>query len=120
MIKLELPFPPSVNSAYGNGGNKRGRHKTKTYTDWEKLASAVVKDKHRQKLGPYSLQICLKKPNRKDRDLDNYVKVVSDFLVMHGVVKDDCMCERLTMAWDAGLNAGCVVIVQPFEESLAA
>lgn len=24
MIRIGLPFPPSVNSAYGNGGNKRG------------------------------------------------------------------------------------------------
>lgn len=120
MIKLHLPFPPSVNSAYANGGNKRGRHKTEQYVGWIKEASTVVKASHRQGLGLYSLSICLQRPDKRQRDLGNYEKAVSDFLVMHGVVKDDQYCERLVMTWGEGLPAPCVVIVQAHSEGMAA
>lgn len=120
MIKLHLPFPPSVNSLYANGGNMRGRHKTKGYEDWIRLASVGIKDGHRQKLGPYSISICLEAPDKRGRDLGNLEKAVSDLLVMHGVVKDDRYCQRLTMAWGTGLPSPCVVIVMKHEEGLAA
>jgi crossover junction endodeoxyribonuclease RusA len=109
-----------VNSAYANGGNKRGRHKTPAYLAWEKFASTFVKESHRQGMGEYSLSICLQRPDKRQRDLGNYEKVVSDFLVMHGIVKDDSLCQRLIMTWGEGLPASCVVLVQPFEQGLAA
>lgn len=121
MIRLHLPFPPSVNSMYANGGNKRGRHKTATYEAWIKLASIAIKDSHRQALGPYSLSICLEPPDdRRSRDLGNLEKAVSDLLVMHGIVKDDRYCQRLVMTWGTGLPAPCVVLVQNAEEGMAA
>ena len=116
MIKLELPLPPSVNSAYANGGNKRGRHKTGKYIDWIKLASTKVKEGHRQAIGPYSIQIALESTDKRHRDLGNFEKAVSDFLVMHGIVKDDSYCRRLTMYWAQNLPAPCVVIVQEASE----
>ena len=119
MIRLHLPFPPSVNTAYANGGNRRGRHKTAKYVDWIKEASTAVKASDRQALAPYSLAICLQKPDKRGRDLGNYEKAVSDFLVMHGIVKDDQYCERLTMTWGENLPAPCVVIIQEAEEGLA-
>ena len=119
-VRIELPMPPSVNAAYANGGNKRGRHKTPTYTAWEALAGSCVKDSHRAGYGPYSLSICLRRPDKRRRDLGNFEKVVSDLLVAHGVVKDDSLCERLSMQWDANLPAECVVIVQPFAGEMAA
>ncbi len=119
MIRLHLPFPPSVNTAYANGGNKRGRHKTAQYVDWIKEASTAVKGSHRQGLGPYSLAICLQRPDKRQRDLGNYEKAVSDFLVMHGIVKDDHLCERLTMTWGTELPAPCVVIITEHQEAMA-
>jgi crossover junction endodeoxyribonuclease RusA len=120
MIRLHLPFPPTVNTLYGNGGVNRGRHKTKAYEDWIKLASTVIKESHRQHLGPYSLSICLEAPDKRGRDLGNLEKAVSDLLVIHGVVKDDRYCQRLTMTWGTGLPAPCVVLIQTAEEDLAA
>lgn len=120
MIRLVLPFPPSVNAAYANGGNKRGRHKTTQYKAWEQLAGLGIKDSHRQALGPYSIAIALKAPDKRARDLGNYEKCVSDLLVNHGVVKDDSYCRRLTMTWNEGMEAECVVLVMPAEEELAA
>lgn len=120
MTRIELPFPPSINAAFANGGNRRGRHKTSEYKAWEQLASLYIKDSHRVGYGPYSLSIALKRPDRRRRDLGNLEKCLSDFLVAHGVVKDDSLCERLTLQWDDGLPAECVVIVQAWEGALAA
>lgn len=119
-VRIELPYPPSVNAAYANGGHKRGRHKTAEYRAWEQLAGVCIKDNHRLGLGPYSLSIALKRPDKRRRDLGNIEKVVSDLLVAHGVVKDDCLAERILLTWDAGLKADCVVLVQQCEEGLAA
>lgn len=118
MIRLHLPFPPSVNGLYANGA--KGRHKTSSYYKWIKLASVSIKDSHRLRLGPYSLSICLEAPDKRGRDLGNLEKAVSDLLVMHGIVKDDRFCQRLTMAWGTGLPAPCVVLVQAAEEEMAA
>lgn len=119
-VRIELPYPPSINAAYANGGNKRGRHKTPVYTAWEHLAGACIKDSHRVGLGPYCLYIALRRPDRRRRDLGNVEKVISDLLVAHGVVKDDCLAERITLQWDSGMKAECVVLVMPAEEALAA
>lgn len=120
MIRLHLPFPPSVNGLYANSAKGRGRHKTSGYKAWIDAASIVIKDVHRQNLGPYSISICLESPDRRGRDLGNLEKAISDLLVMHGVIKDDHLCQRLLMTWGTGLPAPCVVIVQRSEEDLAA
>lgn len=120
MIRLHLPFPLSVNNLYANSGKGRGRHKTARYAAWLLEASLVIKDSHRQALGPYELCIALQAPDKRARDLGNYEKAVSDLLVMHGVVKDDSYCRRLTMMWTENLPTPCTVLVQASEESLAA
>jgi crossover junction endodeoxyribonuclease RusA len=118
MIRLSLPFPPSVNNLYANG--KRGRYKSPSYMAWCAEASIGVKDSHRQGIEAYSLAICLRRPDKRQRDLGNYEKAVSDLLVAHGVIADDSGCERLTMQWDHGMREECVVLVMLAEEALAA
>ena len=120
MIKLELPFPVSVNALFANGGKGRGRHKTARYNAWIQEASLAIKESHRQRLGPYSISIALMPPDKRGRDLGNLEKGVQDLLVMHRVVKDDRYCQRLTMFWAENLPAPCVVIIQNAEEGLAA
>jgi crossover junction endodeoxyribonuclease RusA len=120
VIRIHLPFPPSVNALYGNGGSKRGRHKTKEYKAWQQLAGMCIRDSHRQALGPYSLSIALKRSAVSTlSDLTNREKAVSDLLVAHGVVKDDRYCQRMSMHWDEGIEADCIIIVQPFEQGMA-
>lgn len=118
MIRIELPYPPTVNNLFKNAG--KSRVKTLAYTSWIKLASTFIKAGHRQNVGPYSIAIALKRPDNRRRDIANCEKAISDLLVAHGVVRDDSLCERLTMTWDSGINAGCVVIITPAEEGLAA
>lgn len=118
MIKIELPYPPTTNNLFINKG--KGRAKSLAYRSWLQLASIGIKDSHRQNVGPYSIAIALKRPDNRRRDIANCEKAVSDLLVSHGVIKDDSLCERLTMTWDNGIDADCVVLVMPAEEGLAA
>ena len=118
VVRIELPFPPSVNGLTANA--KKGRIRTAAYAAWYIQASANIKDSHRAGFGPYSLSICLRRPDGRRRDLGNLEKAISDLLVAHGVVQDDSLAERITVQWDAGLSAECVGRVQPDVEALAA
>lgn len=119
-VTLHLPFPISINAAYANGGNKRGRHKTARYNTWIAEASLHVRDSHRRNIGPYQIAICLEAPDRRARDIGNLEKVLSDFLVMHGVIQDDSKCKKLLMTWGKDLPAPCVVTVSEADQEVAA
>lgn len=54
------------------------------------------------------------------QDLDNRSKAILDCLQHYQVIKNDNLCERLTMCWSEDLPAECVVILQIAEEGLAA
>lgn len=116
-IRIELPFPPTVNNLNVNA-KSGGRYRSPAYDAWFAHASSFIKDSHRARFGSYSLQIALRRPDKRRRDLGNLEKAISDLLVAHGVVKDDCLAERITLAWDPGLEADCVVIVQAFEQGM--
>lgn len=120
MIRICLPFPPSVNNLFANGAKGRGRFTTPQYKAWQQLAALSIKDSHRQSLGPYSISIALRAPDKRARDIGNLEKAVSDLLVVHGVVKDDSLCRRLEMCWVDTMQEECVVLVQRFEQGLAA
>ena len=117
-VRLSLPYPPAANNLFANG--KKGRYTTDAYTAWKALAGTRIKDSHRAGFGPYSLHIALRRPDGRRRDLGNLEKAISDLLVAHGIIKDDCLAERITLQWDAGLTEECVVIVSPAEEAVAA
>lgn len=117
MIRIELPFPPTVNNLYVNVGRRRVM--SARYKAWFTLASTAIKGSHRQGVGPYALNICLKRPDKRRRDLGNLEKAVSDLLVECGVIRDDSLCERITLQWDHGIKADCVVIVVPCAEAMA-
>ena len=85
MIKITLPFPLSVNSAYGQHAGRQ-RFKSKKYKNW--LADCTI-------LEPLNIDYAVRItynfyfPDKRVRDLGNYEKVVTDYLVNQGVLKDD-------------------------------
>ena len=67
----------------------------------------------------FSLCVALKRPHNR-MDLDNRLKPILDVLQHYQVIKNDNLCERITMTWDADIKSDCVVLVQRAEEALAA
>lgn len=47
----------------------------------------------------YDVTYTLKRPDKRIRDLGNYEKALSDWLVDNGIIKDDSHIHRLTIQW---------------------
>lgn len=92
MIKITLPFPPSVNSLFG-GGSAQKRFPSKKYKAWllscPKLTAYGQNNVH--------LKYTYYFPDARERDSENYVKAVTDFLVKQGVLVNDSWKEIKSM-----------------------
>ena len=85
MIKIVLPFPPSVNSLFG-GGSKQKRFPSKTYKMWKAACPELPR------LGiDYKIHIeyTFYWPDKRVRDGQGSMKAVTDKLVRSGVIVDD-------------------------------
>ncbi len=117
MIKLHLPYPPSGWDLYDGWGAKR--RLSPTYKKWRTDAGYFIKTPSAPIEKPFALYVALRRQNMR-QDLDNRSKAILDCLQHYGVIKNDNLCERLTMVWGSELPAECVVIVQVCEEGMAA
>lgn len=86
LYNITLPFPPSVNSAYGQAKGQK-RFKSAQYTRWL-LSCPAVKDRP-QISEPCSIELRFYLPDSRLRDCDNYTKVTIDFLVSNQILEDD-------------------------------
>ena len=106
-----LPFPISVNKAYANGGNRRGRHTTKRTTDWKiEAAKALVAQAVPMIEPPYHVHYQFGRPDNRRRDVFNYEKVLSDLLKKQDVITDDRMIMRGIVEWCPQQEAGTVKV----------
>lgn len=99
-LRLMLPYPPSTNDLWCVRGGRIVR--TEAYRSWrEGAAWAVALGRRRQAItGPYDLQLRVVRPSRRF-DLDNTLKPRCDALQAGGAISNDCLAERITLAWDA-------------------
>lgn len=122
IIRLALPYPPTVNNLYRNGA--KGRFKTSGYKAWEakcrghadilrhveeKTPGGVrmsFSDPIPTIAGPYTITYTAQRPDRRRRDIGNLEKACSDMLQALGVIRDDCDCERMTIQWAPGEPVG--------------
>ena len=98
-VSLSLPMPPSTNHLFATFNGKR--IKTKPYRDWITEAGWQL---HLQRAGGiegrFSIEVLIPRPARKGKiDLDNRLKPLLDVLKKHGVIVDDSLAERITLAW---------------------
>lgn len=94
MIQFSLPYPPSANNLFPG---KARRFPSKAYKAWRAAAGPMVPAGHID--GPYTLRICLERPDRRARDLGNLEKAISDLLKEEGLIADDRFMNRLEMWW---------------------
>mgnify|MGYP000079352359 FL=1 len=66
--------------------------------------------------GKVEIEILLTRPDKRRRDVANFEKAVTDFLVDSGVLEDDCLIERNTQAWIGEVVKGgkCSVLIIPY------
>jgi Holliday junction resolvase RusA-like endonuclease len=96
MFKLDLPFPPSVNTYWRHVGSrvlvsKKGRQ-------YQASVSSLLKRKRIKTLDcDLIVDIRLIPPDRRRRDVDNSLKALLDAMQFGGVYHDDSQIVRLTV-----------------------
>lgn len=108
-VKLDLPMPPSVNALWRKG--RSGMYRSPSYMTWINAAGTLLNTQRPGRIeGDYVLVLKLQRKNDRKRDADNFLKAVSDLLVLHGVVADDSLAQAVTAMWSPGV-VGCQVVV---------
>lgn len=114
-FSIYLPFPPSVNALYSTNFKTKRRFKSKKYEAWSAEADTVILTFGRPKQplsGELLIEYGFHKPKGNyKRDLLNYEKAVTDWLVAREYIKDDSMIVQARLAWvaDEG-EEGCVFV----------
>lgn len=103
MICVALPYPPSANAIWRNVDGKT--LVSAPYRKWKSLAFSEIVAQgagklHRRTIaGPYQMMLLADRPDKRRRDIGNLEKCCSDALVTAGVIEDDHLAERITLAW---------------------
>jgi len=103
--KIQIPFPPSVNSLWRIG---RGRmFRSKKYTAFMKLCDEeIIWEKKPPIDYKIEIEVVVGRPRNKDgsvtkvrMDIDNRLKSCLDVIEHIGVYIDDCLIEKITAMW---------------------
>ena len=98
-IKLNLPWPPSVNHLYRVNpmGGKSRLYKVKKAVAYADAVAWQLKQEKTEGFGTGRVEIDSKAhpPDRRRRDLDNIQKAILDSLQGAGVYEDDCQVDRI-------------------------
>ncbi|MEQ9941077.1 RusA family crossover junction endodeoxyribonuclease [Pectobacterium aroidearum] len=117
-MKLTLPFPPSVNTYWRSpsSGPLAGRHlvSAKGRTFRAQAIACVLEQLHRKPKAITTLvavTITFYPPDRRTRDMDNYLKAPLDALTHAGVWTDDSQIKRMLLEWGPVTKGGKAEIV---------
>jgi len=111
MIKLELPYPPSVNHYWGQAGKnkfigKKGKEFRMAVAEACLDAEVVVLE------GRLSMHVSLYPPDRRKRDVDNVLKPLLDAMEHAGCFDNDNQIDELhIIRRDVRKGGSCVVLV---------
>ncbi len=97
-VHIELPFPPTINSYYGHTrrGVKYITKKGKSFREEVRVACVEQNAYNLSLTSRIQLDVILYPPDRRTRDLDNYMKALLDALTLAKVWGDDEQIDSLT------------------------
>lgn len=91
MINIRLPWPPTVNTYYGNAKGGR-KYLTKRGREYKNNA---LRRPEKPLTGRLEVRIDATPPDRRKRDIDNIIKPLLDTLTDNGVWEDDELIDYL-------------------------
>ncbi len=117
--ELELPWPPSMNGYWiprAVPGRGVFMQRTKRATVFRReVIFAIRKRMGRVAIAPYKtpvrVDIELRVPDRRRRDIDNHGKAIFDALTHAGVWEDDSLVDELTVRRGRQKRFGCAVVL---------
>jgi len=111
-MKLILPFPPTVNTYWRF--TKTGVLISATGRLYRLNAIATVinqlKKIPKPISGPVQITLKLSPPDKRRRDLDNYLKAIFDSLTHAGVWEDDSLIKKMDIEWGTVVKSGEAII----------
>ena len=115
MLKIILPYPPSVNTYWGFQGSRR--FLTPRARAFKKIVSIEYKLTEHPGFGNQRLKatIYLYPPDKRKRDIDNVIKSLLDALCQAGVFDDDSQFDRIEIERKTLIKNGKTEItIEPF------
>jgi crossover junction endodeoxyribonuclease RusA len=109
-IRLELPYPPSVNSYWRANGHRR--YISKEGVAFTNEVSLIVKTQKPKTFGDKQVAISVMIHPRSKRkfDLDNTLKAILDALMKAGMYDDDSQIEYIEIARGEAVDGGKAVV----------
>ena len=107
---LYLDWPPTVNNYYSHTRNgvfisKKGRLFTSSVLSDVKSQAPRVKYTE-----PFAMSVYMFPPDRRKRDLDNYMKALQDSLAKAGLMEDDSLIDQLYLYRGEGRKGGLAIV----------
>jgi crossover junction endodeoxyribonuclease RusA len=94
MIRLDLPYPPTINHYYGVRG--KGRYIKPEGLEFRKIVAQAIEPKGMEKIeGNVAIFIQIYPPDNRKRDIDNVLKALLDALTHAGAWVDDSQIHDL-------------------------
>lgn len=111
MVTLDLPWPPSANHFQGQKFGKRFLSaKTKAFR--LRVSEEVAKSNLAPLTQALEVFLALYPPDKRKRDIDNYIKQTFDALQHAGVFEDDSQINKLTVIKHKPIKGGkCAVVI---------
>ena len=99
-IFITLPIPPSVNGLYNGGMRSKRRFISSKYQDWIDLAGHLLAQQRQDNIaGLTFITYGFQRPDKRRRDVQNYIKAVTDLLVKRNVIEDDSLIQGEYAYW---------------------
>lgn len=75
--------------------------RSRQYMEWlDECVAMIGRQEVTPIKGKYKMVVCVRRPDKRRRDLDNVAtKALNDLLQKAGVIEDDCLCQMLLCAW---------------------
>lgn len=108
MISVSLPLPPALNGLFPTVMTSEGPRRVKSgaYRAWLKEAGWMAKAARGRVEGPFvATLVCDRPDDKRKHDLDGLAKAPLDLLTSLGLIQDDSLAERVTLAWSSPANA---------------
>ena len=94
MIKLTLPFPPTVNHMWGFAGKRK--YLKKEAHEFRRIVQEAAIEAQAKISGRIAIFVALYAPTKRKYDLDNRIKALLDALEHAGVFLND---EQIDFIW---------------------
>ena len=111
-IRINLPLVPSLNNAYGDRRDGKGRYTKPHVKAWKAEAGWIIQLADPEPIdGPYKLTVLV--PVKMRGDVDNRVKIASDLLSEMRVIPNDRHAVETICRRDASIARGrCTIVVE--------